>query len=168
MYYFHLILLGIVLSLERAGCFYSCFPFSPWFIPWLELAGLCLRLSFVSRTIPLLCNIIYLSLSSILMRKRWSFSLKCRYCFGINLLHPIRACLQSQTFCICFTVLLQGIHACWFDLRTELLALASSDGAPVMRHMFFHFWQGTSLSQIPSEALELLQTQVFHQFHVLA
>jgi hypothetical protein len=56
---------------------------------------------------------------------------------------------------------LQGIHACWFDLRTQLLSIATRSGLPIMRHMFLHYWQDLSLSDMPSEALELMQTQVY-------
>jgi hypothetical protein len=64
--------------------------------------------------------------------------------------------------------MLQRFHSCWLDLRTQLLALATSSGAPVMRHMFFHYWQGLSLSDMPSQALELSQTQVSQALPVLS
>jgi hypothetical protein len=67
-----------------------------------------------------------------------------------------------------YLFMLQGFHSCWLDLRTQLLAHATSSGAPVMRHMFFHYWQGLSLSDMPSQALEFSQSQVFQTLHVLA
>jgi hypothetical protein len=68
-------------------------------------------------------------------------------------------------FCTCFTFVLQAIHSCWFDLRTQLLALAASSGAPVMRHMLLHYWQGQSFADMPPQALELMQTQVPQPLH---
>jgi hypothetical protein len=70
-------------------------------------------------------------------------------------------------FCFWLTLLSQGFHSCWFELRTQLLALAGTSGAPVMRHMFFHYWQDQSVSDLSPLALSLMQTQVLQRMRCL-
>ena len=164
----HLMPSGNVFPLVRACCFYSRFSNPSWFISRLELAGeASCRVSPIEVP-PNLLSPHPPPPSSILTKKHSSFSHKCRYVaelsnLMIHLLHNV-----SCSICLsCHTFMLQGIHACWFDLRLQLLALASSSGAPVMRHMLFHYWLGQSLSDLPSQALQLMQTQAFPVLCVL-